>query len=257
MSDERVETRLYVEEELASGGTVGLGPERAHFLKHVLRLNTGAAVALFNARDGEFLARSDGIGKGWASLAVGERRRAPAPESDLWLLFAPIKFGRIDFLVQKATELGATRLQPVFTRYTSVDRVNIERLRANAVEAAEQTGRLGVPAVAEAVTLERAIGDWPRERRLYVCAERGPVAPVADVFRRHPPDKVAAILTGPEGGFERDELDALLKLPFVSAVGLGPRVLRADTAALAALAVWQAVAGDWRVLSKNDSESGD
>jgi 16S rRNA (uracil1498-N3)-methyltransferase len=246
MSEDRVETRLYVEDELAPGGTVGLGPERAHFLKHVLRLDTGAAVALFNARDGEFLARIDGIGKGWASLAVGERRRAPRPESDLWLLFAPIKFGRIDFLVQKATELGATRLQPVFTRYTSVDRVNIERLRANAIEAAEQTERLGVPMVGEAMTLERAIGDWPRDRSLYVCAERGPAAPVADVFRRHPPDQAAAILTGPEGGFEHAELDALLKLPFVSAVGLGPRILRADTAALAALAVWQAVAGDWR-----------
>jgi len=246
MADGRVETRLYVAEDLAPGATVGLGAERAHFLKHVLRLGPGAAVALFNARDGEFLARIDGIGKGWASLSLGERRRAPQPEGDLWLLFAPIKFGRIDFLVQKATELGAARLQPVFTRFTAVDRVNVERMRANATEAAEQAERLSVPEVGEAMTLDRAIGDWPRERALYVCAERGPAAPVAEAFARHAPETPAAILTGPEGGFERAELDALLKLPFVTPVGLGPRVLRADTAALSALAVWQAVAGDWR-----------
>jgi 16S rRNA (uracil1498-N3)-methyltransferase len=246
MGDERAETRLYVEDELATGGTVGLGAERAHFLKHVLRLNPGAAVLLFNARDGEYLARVDGIGKGWASLSVGERRRAPEPEGDLWLLFAPIKFGRIDFLVQKATELGVARLQPVFTRYTAVDRVNVERMRANAIEAAEQAERLSVPEVGEPQPLERTIGAWPRDRRLYVCAERGPAAPAAALFARHPPGAPGAILTGPEGGFERAELDALLKLPFVSAMGLGPRVLRADTAALAALAVWQAVAGDWR-----------
>ncbi|MCC7048857.1 MAG: 16S rRNA (uracil(1498)-N(3))-methyltransferase [Alphaproteobacteria bacterium] len=246
MSEQRVETRLHVEDALATGATIGLGPERAHFLKHVLRLEAGAAVALFNARDGEFLARIDGIGKGWASLAVGDRRRAPQPECDLWLLFAPIKFGRIDFLAQKATELGVTRLQPVFTRHTAVDRVNTDRLRANAIEAAEQTQRLGVPEVLAAVTLERAIGEWPRDRPLYVCAEYGPAEPVATVFGRHPAGSPAGVLTGPEGGFARAELDALVKLPFVSAVGLGPRVLRADTAALSALAVWQAVAGDWR-----------
>ena len=250
----KVETRLFVAEALAVGATIGLGPERAHFLKHVLRLNTGAELALFNGADGEFLARIDGIGKGWASLAVLAQRRPPAAESDLWLLFAPIKFGRIDFLAQKATELGATRLMPVFTRRTAVERVNAERLRANAVEAAEQCERLGVPAVDEATTLERAIGAWPRERRLYVCAERRGAEPAAVAFARHAAGTPAGtsagapagILVGPEGGFEPSELDALVKLPFVGAVSLGPLVLRADTAALAALAVWQAVAGDWR-----------
>lgn len=239
------ETRLFVDDALAAGTTVGLGPERAHFLKHVLRLGPGAAVSLFNGRDGEFLARIDGVGKGWASLTVETQIRPARAEVDLWLMFAPIKFGRIDFLAQKATELGVSRLMPVFTRYTAVDRVNTERLAANAVEAAEQTQRLSVPTVDPATTLDRAIGDWPRARRLYVCAEFGAVQPAAAAFAAHPRSAPAGVLVGPEGGFERSELDALVKLPFVTAIGLGPRVLRADTAALAALAVWQAVAGDW------------
>lgn len=241
----KAETRLYVEDALIAGATIGLDAERAHFLKHVLRLGPGAAVSLFNAKDGEFLAKIDGVGKGWASLTLEAQLRPARPEVDLWLVFAPIKFGRIDFLAQKATELGVSRLMPVFTRYTAVDRVNTERLASNAIEAAEQTQRLSVPAVAEATTLDRAIGDWPRDRRLYVCAEFGQVRPAAAAFGAHSKGAPAGILVGPEGGFERSELDALTKLPFVTAIGLGPRVLRADTAALAALAVWQAVAGDW------------
>ena len=242
----KAETRLYVDDALATGTTAGLGAERAHFLKHVLRLGPGATVSLFNARDGEFLARIDSVGKGSAALTIETRTRPPAAEVDLWLVFAPIKFGKIDFLAQKATELGVSRLMPVFTRYTAVDRVNVERLSANAIEAAEQTQRLSVPAVDEATSLDRAIGDWPRDRRLYVCAEFGTVQPAAVAFAAHARGAPAGILVGPEGGFERGELDALVKLPFVTAVGLGPRVLRADTAALAALAVWQAVAGDWQ-----------
>jgi len=239
------ETRLYVGDALATGTTVGLAPERAHFLKHVLRLGPGAAVSLFNGRDGEFLAKIDAVAKNGASLTVERQTRPAVAEVDLWLVFAPIKFGRIDFLAQKATELGVGRLMPVFTRYTSVDRVNTERMAANAIEAAEQTQRLSVPAVDAATTLDRAIGDWPRDRRLYVCAEFGQVQPAAAAFAAHSRGAPAGILVGPEGGFERGELDALVKLPFVTAIGLGPRVLRADTAALAALAVWQALAGDW------------
>lgn len=241
----RAETRLHVDDTLATGTTVGLDAERAHFLKHVLRLGPGAAVSLFNGRDGEFLAKIDAVAKSGASLTVERQTRPAAAEVDLWLVFAPIKFGRIDFLAQKATELGVSRLLPVFTRYTAVDRVNTERMAANAIEAAEQTQRLSVPTVDAATTLDRAIGDWPRDRRLYVCAEFGTVQPAATAFAAHGRGVPAAILVGPEGGFERGELDALVKLPFVTAVGLGPRVLRADTAALAALAVWQAVAGDW------------
>jgi 16S rRNA (uracil1498-N3)-methyltransferase len=177
-------------------------------------------------------------------MAVLGRRRAPEPEPDLWLVFAPLKFARIDFLAQKATELGVSALLPVFTRRTVVERVNRDRLRANAVEAAEQSERLSVPEVHEAQRLDQAIGAWPRERRLYVCAERGDAMPMAKALQQDDHTGPAAILTGPEGGFEPGELDGLVKLPFVTAVSLGRRILRADTAAVAALAVWQALRGE-------------
>jgi 16S rRNA (uracil1498-N3)-methyltransferase len=248
-TDGQPETRLYVEADLAAGQSLGLDHARAHYLRHVLRLDAGAVVALFNGRDGEWLARIDGFGKGWCSLTIGERRRPQAPDRDLWLVFAPIKRARIDFVAEKATELGVAALQPVFTRFTAMTRVNTERLRANAIEAAEQTERLSVPEVFEPVSFEKLLADWPKERRLLVCAEAGPARPIAAVLSEIARTAEAglqpwAVLTGPEGGFARSELDALGKLPFVTPVGLGPRVLRADTAALAALACWQAILGD-------------
>lgn len=237
-------TRLYVGEPLSAGATVGLDHERAHYLRHVLRLDRGDRVALFNGRDGEWGARIDGFGKGWCSLAVESRRRPQAPEPDLWLLFAPIKRARIDFVAEKAAELGASLVWPVLTRHTDVARVNVDRLRANAIEAAEQCERLTVPELREPARLDQAMRDWPAERVILLCAEAGPARPIASAVAELAPGP-AAILTGPEGGFAKDELDGLLKLPFVVPVGLGPRILRADTAALAALACWQALAGDW------------
>jgi 16S rRNA (uracil1498-N3)-methyltransferase len=241
----RPSTRLCVAADLAPGLSIGLSAAQAHYLRAVLRLDRGAAVALFNGRDGEWLGRIEGLGKGWCSMALEGRLRAQEPEPDLWLVFAPIKRGRIDFLAEKATELGVSELRPVITRRTIVERVNIERLAANAVEAAEQTQRLTIPVVREPEPLDRALEGWPVGRRLLLCDETGGGAPIAEAARG-----VAgplAVLTGPEGGFAETELDALRKLPFVTPVGLGPRVLRADTAALAALAVLQAVAGDWNV----------
>jgi 16S rRNA (uracil1498-N3)-methyltransferase len=235
--------RLHVPADLGRGLVVGLAPGQAHYLRNVLRLEAGAELRLFNARDGEFEARIDGIGKGWASVAVGERRRAPEPEFDLWLIFAPVKRARLDYLVEKATELGVVALQPVWTRRTIVERVNLDRLAANAVEAAEQSERLSVPRICEPLPLGRLLREWHPERRLLVCAESGPSAPLVETLGTVSPP--LAVLVGPEGGFDETELDALRELPFVTAVGLGPRVLRADTAALAALAVVQAVAGDW------------
>jgi 16S rRNA (uracil1498-N3)-methyltransferase len=243
---DRVETRLYLEAALAAGATLGLDHARAHFLRSVLRLKRGARIAVFNGADGEWTARLDALGKGWASLVVEERRRAQEPEPDLWLVFAPIKRARLDFLVEKAVELGVSRLQPAMTRFTAVARVNRERLAANAREAAEQCERLSVPQVLEARPLFDIVGEWPAGRRLLVCCERGAAQPLAAALQAAVGEAETpwAILVGPEGGLARSELDGLSKLPFVTPVGLGPRILRADTAALFALACWQALLGD-------------
>jgi 16S rRNA (uracil1498-N3)-methyltransferase len=237
-------TRLHVAEDLGPGTRVVLSQSQAHYLKNVLRLGPGAAIALFNGRDGEWTAHVDGFGKGGGGATVAARLRQQETPADLWLVFAPIKRARLDFLVEKATELGADVLQPVLTERTQVERVNLDRMRANATEAAEQTERLSVPVLREPQPLDRVISAWPAGRRLLLCDESGSSPPIAEALAREQPGPWAA-LTGPEGGFAERELDALRKLPFVCAVGLGPRVLRADTAALAALAVLQALRGDW------------
>ncbi|HUH86335.1 MAG TPA: 16S rRNA (uracil(1498)-N(3))-methyltransferase [Stellaceae bacterium] len=238
-------TRLYVTADLAAGLSLELAPPQAHYLRDVLRLAPGATLALFNGRDGEWLAHIDRFGKNAGTLVVAEQRRPQDVPGDLWLLFAPVKRARIDFLVEKATELGVTALHPVATERTVVERVNLERLAANAVEAAEQTERLSVPEILPPQPLRRLLDGWPASRRLLLCDESGTASPIAEVLARIPAGPLA-VLVGPEGGFTQTELDALRKLPFVSPVGLGPRVLRADTAALAALAVLQALVGDWR-----------
>lgn len=242
---EPVVARLYVPDDLSVDAAVVATEDQAHYLRNVLRLAPGAVIAVFNGRDGEFAARIDRLDRKGATLAVGARRRAQIPNPDLWLLFAPIKRQRIDILVEKATELGVAELRPVITRHTQVERVNLARLRAHAIEAAEQTERLSVPTVHEPVALDQALAAWPAGRRLVVCAERRAAPPIAAALAELDAGAYG-ILTGPEGGFAEAELDGLLKLPFVTPVSLGPRVLRADTAAVAALACWQAILGDWR-----------
>jgi len=244
---QKIETRLFVSADLVPGGSVGLETDQTHYLKNVLRLGAGARLALFNGRDGEWLAEIDGIGKGWSSLSLIEQRRPQTEEPDIWLAFAPIKRARIDFTAQKATELGASVLWPVMTERTIVDRVKTDRLRANAIEAAEQTARLSVPEIREPVRLDALLDAWPEDRPLIVCDETGAGNPIAHVlaephFKRGTP---SGLLIGPEGGFAERELDRLKQSSFVTSVSLGPRLLRADTAALAALACWQALAGDW------------
>ena len=243
--NERPAARLYIANALANGGAVELVQGQAHHLRSVLRLGPGAPVAAFNATDGEWLCRVAEIGKRGARLKVECRMRSPAPEPDLWLLFAPIKRGRIDWLVEKATELGASELLPVWTTRTQPERLNLERLRAHAIAAAEQSERLSVPELRSPEALGRVLAAWPPGRCLIFCDESGAGEPIGTAAARLPVGPVA-LLVGPEGGFDQTELDALGKLSFVSRVGLGPRVLRAETAALAALAVYQVTAGDWR-----------
>jgi 16S rRNA (uracil1498-N3)-methyltransferase len=246
--NERIATRLYVEEPLSEGAVIGLDHARAHFLRSVLRLERGATLAVFNAREGEWLAEIEGLGKGWCSLRLGSRRRAPEPEPDLWLVFAPIKRARIDFIAEKATELGCSRLLPVLTRFTDVARVNVERLAANAREAAEQCGRLSVPEVAEVRALDALLAEWPEQRCLLVADESGERPPAAAAIREalDAGARSWAALVGPEGGFAENERALLHRHPATLRVGLGPRILRADTAAVAALTLLQAFAGDWR-----------
>lgn len=247
-----VVARLHVDEALSAGAALALGRDRAHYLKHVLRAAPGESVGLFNGRDGEWRGRIASFAKHGATLEIEAQIRGQAAEPDLWLVFAPVKRARIDFIAEKATELGVSALVPIMTRRTAVTRVNTERLRANAVEAAEQTERLSVPEVHEPAPLDRLVAGWPKERRLLLCAEAGEARPIAAALAEFASGSQGhasrwAVMTGPEGGFAPAELDALRNLPFVTAVGLGPRILRADTAALAALACFQAILGDGRV----------
>ncbi len=234
--------RLFVPAPLAEGASIALDPPRAHYLGTVLRGRIGEAVALFNGTEGEWQAEIAALGRGRGELRVTGRIRPQAPEPDLWLCFAPLKKERSDLLAEKAGELGASRLQPVFTARTNVARVNTERLGARAMEAAEQCGRLSVPEVRPPVDLAALLCDWPADRRLYLCDESGTAPPAAEVLAR--PDSLVrcAVIVGPEGGFSEAEFAALRGHAETRAMSLGPRTLRAETAAIAALALIQAFA---------------
>jgi 16S rRNA (uracil1498-N3)-methyltransferase len=241
--------RLYVDAALAGGATVALDPAQANYLRNVLRLKAGAPVLVFNGRDGEWQASLAEAGKRGAGLAVAEQTRPQAPAPDLHYLFAPLKHARLDYVVQKAVEMGASRLQPVLTRHAQASRVNLERMRANAIEAAEQCGILTLPEIAEPVSFERMLAERDPARLLVFCDEHAEVAdPVAALAAARPDSEPLriAVLIGPEGGFADEERAALLKQAGVVRLALGPRILRADTAAVAALALVGAVLGDWR-----------
>jgi len=238
--------RLYVDAPLEAGGNVALAQAQAHYLAHVLRLKAGQGVLVFNGRDGEWRASLAEAGKRTATLAVAAQTRPQTKPADLLYLFAPLKSARLDYMVQKAVEMGVSRLQPVLTQHGQVTRINLERMRANVIEAAEQCGILSVPDLAEPMALSRLMAQWQAGRWLVFCDEDAaaadPLVPLQAVPRQAP----LAVLIGPEGGFAPDERAALLKLPQTVRLSLGPRILRADTAAVAALAVVQAVLGDWR-----------
>ena len=237
--------RLYVKSALSEGVRVVPSDGQAHYLLHVMRAKVGDRVSLFNGSDGEWLARIADASKRGCALECERLTAKQTGVPDLWLVFAPIKKTPADYLTQKATELGVRALQPVITRRTIVTRVNVERMRANAVEAAEQSGRLDVPDIREPLAFDKLLAAWPPERRILFCDEAGEAPPIAEALRAAP-DGPWAVFTGPEGGFDPVERAALRDLPFVTTVSLGARILRADTAALSALTVWQAVKGDWR-----------
>lgn len=240
--------RLYVEPDLGPGVELTLNREQTNYLVAVLRLRPGDAVILFNGRDGAWRAELTDASRKAARLRVVEQAAPQTPPSDLWFGFAPLKTGRLDYIVQKATELGAGAIQPVLTRFTQVSRLRPEKLQANLIEAAEQCEVLTVPQLLPERRLEPMLQAWQAEqglRRLVVCDESAPSAsPVGPLQQLE--GLPVGVLVGPEGGFAEDERELLLAQPYVVPVSLGPRILRADTAGVAALALVQAIIGDWR-----------
>ncbi|MFA5968726.1 MAG: 16S rRNA (uracil(1498)-N(3))-methyltransferase [Sphingomonas sp.] len=234
--------RLYVPQRLGPGAVTITGAQ-AHYLISVMRLKLGEPVKLFDGATGEWLGVAASIGKRDLVLEVSGPLREAEIVPDLWLCAAPLKKGRIDWLVEKACELGAARVVPVLTRRSVVDRLNHDRLEAHMIEAAEQCGRTAVPQLAEMVKLATLLRDWPQERTLFFADESGG-APAFEAIRKH--QGAAAILIGPEGGFDDEERAAIRAMPRTCAISLGPRILRADTAAAAAIAIWMAAAGDWQ-----------
>ena len=238
--------RLHVDAPLAEGQAVALGREQSHYLLNVLRLGSGEPVIVFNGRDGEWRARLSAAGRKQAALEIADMLRPQPAPGDLHYLFAPLKSARLDYLAQKAVEMGASVLQPVLTRRTQVSRLNLDRLRANAVEAAEQCGILSLPEIRPERRLEQALAALEPERVLIFCDEDAPAAGPVETLRAVREARLA-LLIGPEGGFDESERRLLLAQPGVVRLSLGPRILRADTAAVAALAIVQSTLGDWAV----------
>jgi 16S rRNA (uracil1498-N3)-methyltransferase len=236
--------RLFVEADLAASRRIELSREQAHYLRHVLRLGDGAGILVFNGRDGEWLARLTSDGRRLSSIEAVEERRPQTDPGDLHLLFAPLKHARLDYMVQKAVEMGASRLCPVITRRTQVARLNLDRMLANAVEAAEQCGILSLPEILAPAPLPLAVGGLEPRRRLIFCDEAADNQDAIAVLKGLEPGPLA-VLIGPEGGFDEDERTFLLARPATARLSLGPRIMRADTAAVAALALVQACLGDW------------
>ena len=236
--------RLHLDAELGPSRDIGLPREQAHYLTGVLRLEPGDPVSVFNARDGEWLAYLTTVSKKSSALRCERRLSDVKPPPDIDYIFAPLKHARLDYVVQKATELGVRRLRPVITSRTIAERVNLERMTANVIEAAEQCNLVFVPEVHEPVKLEKLLQGWEPGRALVYCDEKAVIANPLEALKSLKPP--AAILIGPEGGFTDGEKSLLKSLDYVTAISLGPRIMRADTAAVAALTLLQASLGDWR-----------
>ena len=244
--------RVYISQDLAPEAEIKLDPQQTNYLVNVLRLGAGAPILLFNGRDGEFSASLSTSSRKAALLAVGARTRAQEAPPDVDYLFAPLKHARLDYMAQKAVEMGARRLRPVITRHTQVARANLERLRANAIEACEQCGVIWIPEIAPVEPLAEALKLWPPERLLVFCDEEADQASPLDALGNARADSGVGLLIGPEGGFDDDERAAILSAPHVLRLSLGPRILRADTAAVAALALIQATLGDWPKMRRGE-----
>jgi 16S rRNA (uracil1498-N3)-methyltransferase len=235
--------RLFIPQDLAAGAALALDEGQSRYLAAVMRAAVGDELALFNGRDGEWRARVARVGKRDVALTVETLLRPQASGPDLDLVIALVKRARLETIVEKAAELGARRVRPVITERTNADHTRVDRLQAIAVEASEQTGRLDVPQVLEPLKLERMLAEWDHPRKLLFCDEAGDAQPVLHAVADLGP---WAILIGPEGGFSPRERDVLRALPYATPATLGPRILRADTAAISALTLWQAAVGDWR-----------
>ena len=235
--------RLYTENKLSTGENLELDKGHANYLGNVLRCHIGDELFVFNSESGEFRA----VYKDKLSIEVNEQTRQPVKEPRLTLLFAPVKFGKIDYLVEKATELGVTQLQPVHTRYTVVGRINYDRMKSNSVEAAEQTGRITIPEVNEIIDLGKLMDSWDISQKIIFCDETLKGKPIAEALSElKKTDFGYAILIGPEGGFSKEEAVMLKEKPYIVPVTMGKRLLRAETAVVAALSVFQASGlGDW------------
>jgi 16S rRNA (uracil1498-N3)-methyltransferase len=239
------EPRLFVANHLSAGAEIALSAGQAHYLLHVLRLTEGAEILVFDGVSGEWRARIAAAKKAGCRIHVTSRVREQTAAQDIHYAFAPLKQARLDYMVQKAVEMGASALQPVLTAHTAVSRVNLDRMRANAIEAAEQCGILAVPSIAPPLKLESLLKACETGRIVVFCDERASAAPPLVALSKLKGSKITA-LTGPEGGFSKDEREMLLSKDFVCPISLGPRIMRADTAAVAALALINAVLGDWR-----------
>jgi 16S rRNA (uracil1498-N3)-methyltransferase len=237
--------RLFVTADLAAGAQIALDEAQSRYLAAVMRLSPGDMLLAFNGRDGEWRAAVASVSKRAVTLEAHEQVRPQAIGPDLDLVVALVKRARLETIVEKAAELGAARVRPVITERTNADHTRVDRLQAIATEAAEQTGRLDVPQVFEPVKLDRLIAGWEASRRLLFCDEAGEAAPVLEAVMAAG-EAPWAILIGPEGGFSPVERRMLRSLPYATPAGLGPRILRADTAAISALTLWQAALGDWR-----------
>ena len=247
--------RLFVKSDLAKDEKISLTRDQHHYLINVMRRRDGDRIAVFNGRDGEWLVSLTNITKKTGVMQVEQCRKPQQQETDLWLVFALLKRGPVDMIVEKAAELGVSRLNPVFTERTNAARIRIGRLQAIAIEAAEQCGRLTVPEIGKPRTLENLLSDWPQDRGLVWLDETGSGAPIADVMREREKGMPDALLIGPEGGFSPMELSLISKNTYITSASMGNRLLRAETACIAGLSTWQALAGDWREARPNGLET--